>query len=96
MAQSTPTFAQALQACATMANMPQCDAGNSAHHSLVYAYLNAPGHINVKAKNQLLAVAHLPCGHPVYVILHALHHAVYGGTPATTAQLVSYWYQSDN
>lgn len=97
MQQSIPTLSTVFSALAAMAAMADKDeAGNSHHHSIVYQYLNAPGHINVRAKNEMLAVAHLQCGHPVFVILHALHHAVYGGAPCTTAELVSSWYQSDN
>jgi hypothetical protein len=95
--QTTPTLAQTFTALATLAAItPREEAGDNPAHSVVYAYLNAPGHINVLAKNALLSVAHLPMGHPVFVVLHALHHAAYGGAPATTAQLVSSWWESDH
>ena len=95
----TPNLSAVFTALATIANLPGVrddHAGFCNPFSVVYAYLNAPGHINVRAPSAALSVQHLPHGHPVFMVLQALHHATYGGTHCNTAQLVSTWWESDN
>lgn len=98
-AKPVPTFAQALAACAGIATQTAQNDYDSdiwhSHFDIVYAYINAPGHINVQAPSAAESVAHLPPLHPVRVVL-CVHHVAQGFSPCSHREMVESWYESDN